>query len=69
MIGLSVPRVFNILNLLKLDEKIQTFILSLDGRDKRLKVITERRLRPLTKIRDPDEQKRQFVELTGVDLV
>ena len=32
MIGLSVPRVFNILNLLRLDEEIQSFILSLDSR-------------------------------------
>jgi hypothetical protein len=69
MIGLSVPRVITILNLLKLDEEIRSFILSLDSTDERLKVVTERRLRPLVQVRNPDEQKRQFVEMTGVDLI
>ena len=56
------------LNLLKLDEAIQSFVLSLDSTDERLKVVTERRLRPLVQISDPDVQREQLVKMTGLEI-
>lgn len=56
------------LNLLKLDEEIQSFILSLNSTDERLKKVTGRRLRPLVQISDPDVQREQFVKMTGVEV-
>ena len=51
------------LNLLKLDEEIQSFILSLDSTDEQLKIVTERRLRSLVQIRDREVQRRMFWEM------
>lgn len=56
------------LNLLKLDEQIQSFILTLDRSDERLKTVTERRLRSLVQISDPEVQKEQFMKMTGFEL-
>ena len=51
------------LNLLKLDKEIQSFILSLDSTDERLKVLTERRLRPLVQITDREIPRKRFWEM------
>ncbi len=45
-------KVTQMLNLLKLDEEIQEFMLGLEDTDKRLGVVTERRLRQISKIID-----------------
>ena len=68
IVGVSRPRIIQMLNLLKLDEEIQCFVLSLDSSDERLKVITERRLRPLVQIPDAESQRKQFVRMTGIEL-
>ena len=60
LLGVSRAKITQMLNLLKLDDEIQGFILGLDETDKRLKVMTERRLRPLAQIHDENEQLREF---------
>ena len=63
MVGVSRSRVVQMRGLLKLDKEIQTFILSVDRTDERLKVVTERRLRPLVQIRDREIQRKSFWEM------
>ena len=53
------------LNLLKLDEEILSFMQNLDPSDERLRMLTERGLRPLTQILDGVEQKRAFKEIVN----
>jgi hypothetical protein len=43
-------------------------MLSLNGMDERLKILTERSLRPLVQIRDPDAQKKEFAKMAGLTL-
>jgi len=62
-LGISRAKVTQMLNLLKLDEKIQEFILGLEETDERLKVLTERRLRELVKVEDEKVQKEMFGEM------
>ena len=63
MTGVSRSRIVQMLNLLKLDEEILSLILGLDSSDERLKILTERRLRPLVQIRDREIQSRAFWEM------
>ena len=58
-------RVSTVLNLLNLDEEIQDFLLSLSDDDKRLKVLNERKLRPIALIKDREAQKRRFWQMIG----
>lgn len=63
LLGVSRAKVTQMLNLLKLDEEIQEFILGLDETDERLKMLTERRLRELVKVEDGEVQREQFWEI------
>ena len=66
LLGVSRPKVTQMLNLLKLDAGIQEYILGLDEIDERLKVLTERRLRPLVQCADDGEQRARFREIVNV---
>ena len=66
--GVSRARVTQVLNLLKLDESVLSFVLGLDSTDERLKRVTERRLRPLVQITDHGVQREEFVRMTGVEV-
>jgi len=68
LLGVSRAKVTQMLNLLKLDEEIQDFILGLEETDERLKVLTERKLRPLAQIREPKIQQERFEELVGCEI-
>lgn len=57
----SRVRVFQVLNLLNLNDKIKNYLLSVE--DPKLCLFTERRLRPLTRIKDPDEQVKLFEDM------
>ena len=48
------------LNLLELDEEIKDYLLELGDDDPRLKVLNERQLRPIAKIKDRKVQKWEF---------
>jgi hypothetical protein len=61
-LGISRIRVYQMLNILKLSPVILEFILSHDSPELRM-TITERRLRRLTTITDPDVQLKQFREI------
>ena len=63
ILGVSRAKVTQMLNLLKLDDGIQEFILNLEETDARLKVLTERKLRCLVKMANREEQKERFWEL------
>ena len=52
------------LNLLKLDEEIQSFILRLEEADVELRMLTERKLRRLV-MGSKEDQRRKFRELVG----
>jgi len=65
LLGVSRAKVTQMLNLLKLDEEIQEYILGLDETDGRLKVLTEWRLRELVKIEDGKVQLERFGELVS----
>lgn len=60
--GVNRARVSQILNLVELDQDVQDFVCGLDATDLRLKVLTERRLRGLLKMRLED-QKLAFYAL------
>ena len=62
--GLSRARVTQILNLTKLAPQIRNYIMKNTDR-KDLKILTERRLREIAKIKDPLKQIRKFQELTN----
>lgn len=62
-LGVSRAKVTQMLNLFKLDQEILEFILELDETDKRLRVLTERKLRCLVKMANREEQKERFWEL------
>jgi hypothetical protein len=62
--GLSRARVTQILNLTKLAPEIQNYLMTTTDR-KDLKILTERRLREITKMKDPLKQIRKFQELTN----
>ena len=62
LLGVSRAKITQVMNLLKLDEEIQDFILRLEETDERLRVLTERRLRPLALMRDKELQKERFWE-------
>ena len=55
------------LNLLKLDEQVKAFILGLDDSDARLKIVTERKLRPLAQIAGRESQRKKFWEMIGCE--
>lgn len=59
-LGVSRAKVTQMLNLLKLDEEIQEFVLNLDDTDERLRVLTERKLRVLARIADKRAQGHRF---------
>ena len=62
-LGVSRAKVTQMLNLLKLDTGIRDFMLELEDTDERLRVLTERRLRPLTQSGDRNFQWTQFWEI------
>jgi len=62
ILGVSRAKVNQMLDLLKLYVEIREFILNLDEKDERLKVITERRLRQLTKIKNVEHQRDVFLK-------
>lgn len=62
-LGVSRAKVTQMLNLLNLDEGVQEFMLGLDDTDAQLKVLTERRLRRVSKIIDSKHQKDEFVKI------
>ena len=66
LLGVSRAKVTQMLNLLKLDEKVQEFMLGLEETDERLKVLTERRLRSLKQIDQKQIQLARFSELLAV---
>ena len=66
-LGVSRARVTQMMNLLKLDEEIQEFILGLEDTDKRLKVLTERRLRSLVQNKEAEIQRELFWNLARSD--
>ena len=57
--GVSRARITQILDLLKLDQDIQDFLLGLDAEDPRLRNVTERKLRELVKL-PAEEQRAMF---------
>ena len=61
--GISRAKVTQMMNLLKLDDEIQGFMLGLEDTDERLKVLTERRLRQISKIIDSEHQKDEFLKI------
>ena len=63
ILGVSRAKVTQMMNLLELDEEIQEFILGLEDSDERLKVLTERRLRQISKIIDSEHQKDEFLKI------
>ena len=63
ILGVSRAKVTQMINLLELDEEIQEFILGLEDSDERLKVLTERRLRQISKIIDSEHQKDEFLKI------
>ena len=63
ILDVSRAKVTQMLNLLKLDEEIQEFMLGLEDTDERLKVLTERRLRQISKIIDSEHQKDEFLKI------
>jgi len=60
--GLSRARVTQILNLINLAPEIQNYLMITTDR-KDLKILTERRLRDLTKITDCKKQTQEFRQL------
>jgi hypothetical protein len=60
--GLSRARVTQILNLTKLAPEIRNYLMTIADR-KDLKILTERRLREIAKIKDHLKQIRRFREL------
>ena len=65
LLGVSRAKITQMLNLLKLDEEIQEFILGLEETDAKLKVLTERRLRGLVMKKDREIQRMHFRELVN----
>ena len=65
-LGTSRAKVTQMLNLLKLDGEIQEFILGLSETDERLKIMTERKLRPLAILADKEIQRKRFWKLVGM---
>jgi hypothetical protein len=60
-LGISRIRLFQILSVLKLPEAVLDFIAAHDTPEQKA-VLTERRLRPLTRVEDEAEQLAQFRE-------
>ena len=63
LFGVSCARITQTMNLLKLAPEIQDFVVNLDDTDKRLQVLTERRLRSLAQCNDSNGQVDRFAEL------
>ena len=63
LLGVSRAKVTQMLNLLKLDDEIQEFMVGLEETDERLRVLTERRLRPLVGLDDRGAQKEEFEKI------
>ena len=63
-LGVTRARVCQLLNLLELDDKIKSYLLSIKD-TKEHNFFTERRLRDIAIIKDKDEQLRRFRELLG----
>ena len=66
-LGVSRAKVTQVLNLLKLDEACKRFILALDEKDERLKLLTERRLRQLTQIKDSGRHKNEVWKILRIE--
>ena len=64
-LGLVRSRVSTVLNLLNLDEEIKNYLVELDDSDPNLKVLNERKLRPLALSRNVEEQKEVFWRLVN----
>ena len=62
-LGISRAKITQILNLLKLAPEIQNSIAGLEETNERLRVLTERRLRPLVQCDDHSEQVNRFEAL------
>jgi transcriptional regulator with XRE-family HTH domain len=60
--GVNRARITQIMNVLKLAPEIQDYLKSLDE-PFQIQYFTEKRLRPITKIKDDQEQIRKFDEL------
>ena len=63
-LGVSRAKVTQMLNLLKLEGRIQEFMFELEETDTRLGVLTERRLRRLVQV-DAVEQQRLWRQIMG----
>ena len=59
-VGISQPKIHLILQMLKLDEEIKSFILRLDDSDPRLNFLTVYRLQPLFQIQNKERRRRKF---------
>ena len=62
--GFSRARVTQVMNLLRLPEKVRAAILALDD-PKQVRSLTERKLRPIVACRDTESQNRQVRELVA----
>ena len=65
ILGVARSNISHFLALLRLDEEAGSYILQLDDGDVRLKLLNERRLRRLTRIKDKAVQRQEFLELVG----
>ncbi len=62
-VGISRTKTRLILRLLKLDEEIKDFILSLDDSDPRLSAVAVYRLQPLLQLKSKERQRRKFWQM------
>ena len=67
-VGISRTQTRLILQLLKLDEKIKDFILSLDDSDPRLSTVAVYRLQPLLPVKSKERQRRKFWKMIEANL-
>jgi hypothetical protein len=65
-LGISKQKVSSVLSLLKLDESIQQYLLSLADNDPKLRILSKKKLYALTLIHDKEEQLTKFRELLEV---
>ena len=63
--GVVRARIGHFMSLLKLNDEIKEFMRSLDDTDVRLKVLNERRLRPIAQVEDREVQRERFADLCG----
>ena len=63
ILGVSRAKITQTMNLLKLAPEVQDIMINLEKKDKRLQILTERRLRPLVQIENGAEQHKRFQKL------